>query len=360
MPISEYRSAVPDIQLMVDAFDKIAYDEQVFSGLEKYNRMNPTRLTIIGIDSEALMFASNYYTGYSLRTLQEIMTPSRLLTTGIWGPAHELGHANQVRPGITWGIGAEGEMTEVSNNIFAMYMQTSLGNHSRLLDQGDFITAYKRFFVDKEPHDKGKGYDNCFNRLVPFWQLYLYFSKAEKYTVSENPADFYGDLFETMRLDDEYDSHDNGATNVRWCMDRFALHTSNVAETNMVKFFNDYGFNLSAATVAEIESKNYPAPAMEIRYIHDDNTDIFKNDAKLVAGSAGVAWTSPGYFTVSIQSDCKNAVAFEVFESQAATEPIFITHNNSFSFISSVNRSAVIIKAVGADGTRTPVEIKYE
>jgi hypothetical protein len=251
-------------------------------------------------------------------------------------------------------------MTEVSNNIFSMYMQTSLGNRSRLLEQGDFITAYKRFFVDKEPHNKGKGYDNCFNRLVPFWQLYLYFSKAGKYTVAENPSEFYGDLFETMRLDNEYDSHDNGATNVRWCMDRFALHTSNVAETNMVKFFNDYGFNLSAATVAEINAKNYPQPAMEMRYIHDENTDLYKNNAPLTAGTARLAWASPGYFTVTMQPDGKNAVAYEVYESQAATEPIFITHNSDFSFISSANRGAVIIKAVGADGTRAAVTIAYE
>lgn len=362
MPISEFRAAAPTpdgITKLVDAFDLIAYQEQVFSGLEKYDRMNPTRLCVIGIDAEALMFAGNYYTGYSLRTLGEIMVPELLLTTAIWGPAHELGHANQTSPGITWGRGAQGEMVEVSNNIYSMYMQTSLGNHSRLLEQDDYNTAYQRFFVDKAAHDVGKGYDNCFNRLIPFWQLYLYFSRAGKYTVAEDPEDFYKDLFETLRNDTEYANHNDGATNVRWCMDRFVMHTSNVAETNMVDFFNAYGFNVSAATVAQIEANGYPKPAMEIKYINDDNIDLYRNSSTMEAGSAYVVWSSPAYYTVSIQDDSKNAVAYEVYASSTSTTPIYINHNRNFEFVSTAPPSSVKIKAVGVDGTRVDVNLAY-
>jgi hypothetical protein len=367
MPVMNLRASVPDVEELIGTFDRIVYEEQVFSGFKKYNRMTPTRMTVIGGSFSAHMFAMGYsdysYTGYSLNGLKELMPVEVLKTTGIWGPAHELGHVNQLRPAFRWGAGSvggnqiPGNMTEVSNNVYSLFIQTMFGNRSRIMAQGEYATAWRRFFVQKLPHtaqdDKTSGYDNVFNRLVPYWQLYLYFTAAGKYT-GDRPEDFYGDLMEVMRNDAGYNGYNTPSdSQVRYCMDRFALHVSDVTKTNMTKFFNDYGFLLSDATVLAIAAKGYPAPAMEIRYIHDENVNLYKTPGEVVAGTANMTSPSQNNYTVNMASDSRNAVAYEVYTSTASSaQPILITPASSFSFLTNVPKNMIVIKVVGADGTR--------
>jgi hypothetical protein len=372
LPLKNLKQHVPAAEPLVEAFDRIVYEEQVFAGLEKYDRMNPTRMTVIGGSFNGHMFASGNQnfsiTGYSLNALKELMPASVLKTSGIWGPAHELGHINQLRPAFTWGAGTvnnnyfPGVMTEVSNNVLALYIQTLFGNTSRIIAQGDYAVAFRRFFVEKLSHNVQNNptdiYDNVFNRVVPYWQLYLYFSKAGKYT-GDAPEDFYKDLMEEMRNDATYDDYRTASNEqVRYCEDRFAWHVSRVAETDMVQFFNDYGFNLSPATVTAIRDMGFPEPELYMRYITDENTALYATPAEVVAGSATISSPSTNNFAVVIGNDSRNAVAYEVYrDSSAGAQPFLITQSLSFTFMSNASMNAIVIKAVGADGTRKDVKI---
>lgn len=81
------------------------------------------------------MYATSYHTAYNDGTLAELCNVDKLKTSACWGPAHEIGHCNQTRPGLKW-LGT----TEVTNNIMSEYIQTTIfGQPSRLQteDMGD-------------------------------------------------------------------------------------------------------------------------------------------------------------------------------------------------------------------------------
>lgn len=351
---SDLRAYTSDGTALAQAFDSIVYLEQEFTGLLKYkneageSRMNKTRLCVMALNTPTLMFATDFYTGYTLGSIPDICNVESLLSGGIWGPAHELGHVNQLRPGFKWGsYSTEGDLTEVSNNVYAMYVQSHFGNPSRLEEQDDYHTAFNLFFINKQPYGTGTQYVNVFARLVPMWQLQLYFANALGYT------DFYKDLHETIRQDD-YSAWKNASVEqVKYCMNRFAQHVSDVAQTNMVQFFNDWGFNLTAETVAAINAKGYEQPKHEIRYISDNNADLYKNNAPVSGGAANVSVIKPD-MTVYVKESCQNAVAFEVYNASDLNTPIFITPHRKFTFMTLAEQ--VVIKAVGADGTRVEVQ----
>src|SRR5690625_7537739 len=70
-----------------------------------------------------------YRTSYSVSgegVKRTVMDP-QTLRRDCWGPAHEMGHTFQTRPGFR-GHG----MTEVTNNVHSLYVQTQWGNPSRI------------------------------------------------------------------------------------------------------------------------------------------------------------------------------------------------------------------------------------
>ena len=104
----------------------------------------------------------------------DVCDPNVLKTTGCWGPAHEIGHCNQTRPGVKW-IG----LTEVTNNIMSEYVQTTIfGQPSRIQteDMGAvyrnrYSKAWNGIIVPKASHADFKNLDDSedvFCKLVPF------------------------------------------------------------------------------------------------------------------------------------------------------------------------------------------------
>ncbi len=87
-----------------------------------------------------------------------------------------MGHTFQTRPGFKWH-----GMTEVTNNVHSLYVQTQWGNASRLESENmgrynnRYEKAYHNSFVKKVAHP-GEG--DVFCKLVPLWQLQLYFANA--------------------------------------------------------------------------------------------------------------------------------------------------------------------------------------
>jgi hypothetical protein len=356
MPVERLKTHAPDADYYIDTWEQMVYQQMVFSGFVKYNRVPPTRMTFIVGDIDSYMFAINFgyasLTGYNSRNWEDIFPAQKIRTTHVWGPAHEIGHVNQLRPALSWQ-----HMGEVTNNIFSLYIQTTVfGNIAGILRR-EYNNAYRRFFGEGQLYtdpDVLNIYNDVMSRLVPLWQLYLYFSKAGYYKAAA-PEDFYKDLMEALRTDPAY----NGVTgdDVRFCMDRFVWHVSKVSRTNMVKFFNDYGFDVSPSVVSEIKAMGFPAPGLYMRYIDDANVELYKNPAPVVAGTATISGTAPDY-SVSVQGS-RNAVAFELYEgSDPTARPVWIDRLGNFSFTSSADKNTLIIKAVGVDGTRVDAVVR--
>jgi len=187
-----------------------------------------------------------------------------------WGFSHEVGHVLQMRPQITWG-----GLTEVSCNIFSMYTVTAMGNRSRLSAQKNYASARKSI-IDAEKSYLAVG--NVFDRLVPFWQLHLYFSKNGR-------PDFYADVMEEMR-NRPHAGHGDDSINNQF---EFVKICCDVAELDLTDFFEEWGFfwvgeltvndyrtyqfkitqQMVDDTKAYIAKKGYKKPAEDITLVED-------------------------------------------------------------------------------------------
>ena len=206
-------------------------------------------------------------------TMRMVADPSVVIKGDpCWGLSHETGHVLQMQPQMTWG-----GMTEVSCNLFSMFTVTGMGNPSRLQAQKNYQKAHQAV-VEANPKISYLAEKDVFNRLVPFWQLHLYFSRHGK-------ADFYADVMEEMRRRPDAgrgkDSILNQFEFVKICCD--------VAKLDLTDFFekwgffwvgeltvSDYGrlrFSITQQTVddtmAAIVAKKYPKPSEDLTLIED-------------------------------------------------------------------------------------------
>lgn len=142
-----------------------------------------------------------------------------------WGVNHEIGHVMQMSPQLTWG-----GMTEVSNNLFTMYVARKAGQPSRLSKSKNYEKAREIFInAEKKPFIMNAG--GPFEKLVPFWQLYLY---AEE----KGYPDFYADLMEHMRNNPDKGKGDASINN----MYEFIKVSCDLLQTDLTDFFEKWGF----------------------------------------------------------------------------------------------------------------------
>ncbi|MGL4854800.1 MAG: M60 family metallopeptidase, partial [Lentisphaeria bacterium] len=171
-----------------------------------------------------------------------VVDPSRVIKGDpCWGFNHEVGHVHQLRPYFNWG-----GLGEVSNNVVTLYGTTAFGNRSRL-SAGNFYQKAKENIIDKKISYLQN--DNILQRLVPFWQLHLYFSKHG------NP-DFYPDLHEVFRNQPAAMGNDwgsRGTDKVAEYQLNFIKQSCIVSKTDLTDFFDQYGF----FHVGEFEINDY-------------------------------------------------------------------------------------------------------
>lgn len=285
------RTYTPDAKALIDVYDELVYMEWEFMGLVKYNKTPKKNRMYFLVDyGDTYMYATSYYTGYTVNTMNTVCDAKRLKTTDYWGPAHEVGHSNQTRPGIRWfGLG------EVTNNIMSLHVGTSWGNQSRPSEYGDYAYTLKNYVNKNIPHhlmtdsDKSGIYNGVFYKLVPFWQLKLYLMDAL------GKEDFYKDLYELYRNTDYTPS--GGSTSDGFYQLKFVENVCQVANLDLTAFFESWGFLTPVdtkgimdattrfavtqadidATKARIAAKGYPKPAHDNIYtITDDNVASFK------------------------------------------------------------------------------------
>lgn len=300
-PVNSFRNYTGDLKKLIDLYDKLVYSEQLLLGLEKYGRMFKNRM-YFNVIYTSYMYATSYHTAYNVSTLAELCDEEKLATSACWGPAHEVGHCNQTRPGLRW-LG----MTEVTNNIMSEYIQTTIfGQESRLQveDMGSKVSSNRYAKAWNNTLAEGLGSaedDDVFCKLVPFWQLELYFGKVLGRTPLETSdrGGFYPEVYEYVRTHPDLPSAGEQQL-------EFVYNASLAAKCNLLDFFEKWGFlkplsvelddygtgtlTVTAGQVDEIrqrvEALGYAKPGVALEYITDNNYAAFKNRAPVVAGTA--------------------------------------------------------------------------
>lgn len=333
---------------LIEAYDDLVRLEADFMGLMKYNRPTVNR-AYFHVMYHSYMYATSYRTAYNSGTTETILSLSKLKSEP-WGPAHEMGHTFQTRPGFLWR-----GMTEVTNNVHSMYVQTQWGNDSRLEseDMGRFNNRYEKAyyssFVHNTPHP---GEEDVFCKLVSLWQLQLYFSNVLRET------DVYKDLYEKVRISP------NKATAGEQQLE-FVKMMCDITKTDLTDFFYKWGYlspydeiiddygagrffitqNQIDEVISEIKLKNYPSLIDKAEYICDSNVEIFKNRLHVKKGSA-----SANNSTLTMKG-WENVVAFEVYQD----EKLLFASNKSVFTIDQTMNDKIKVFALSYDGDRTEV-----
>lgn len=257
---------------LIAAYDKMLNHQYTLMGLVKYKKVPRNRI-LARVNHNYYMFRDGDGVAYlgNKSTMRMVADPAIVVSGDpCWGFSHEVGHVLQLRPQLTWG-----GMTEVSNNIYSLYTSAAMGNESRIARQKNYDKARASII--------GKGISylhdaDVFNRLVPFWQLQLYFSQNGK-------PDFYADVMERMRRTDHAGTGDESILN----QFEFIKICSDVTKTDLTDFFEKWGFfwtgkitigdyatynfditqEMVDQTKAYIASKKYPKPTQDITLVSE-------------------------------------------------------------------------------------------
>ncbi len=259
---------------LIRNYDAMLHHHYALMGLVKYNKV-PKNHILARVNFNYYMFRDDDGVAYlgNESTMRKVADPNIVISGDpCWGFCHEVGHDLQMRPQMTWG-----GMTEVSNNLFLMYTVGQMGNPSRLKAQKNYASARKNI-IEAEPKKSFLEAPNVFDRLVPFWQLHLYFSRNGR-------PDFYADVMEQMRNRPHAGAGDDSIKNqfefVKICCDVAKLDLTDFFEKwgffwvgeLTVNDYHKYRFTITQQMVDETKSyiaqKQYPKPPMDITTIED-------------------------------------------------------------------------------------------
>lgn len=338
---------------LIDAYDDLVSLEKEFMGLMKYNRPTINRAYFHAM-YHSYFYSTSYRTAYNVTDENERRTLLNVneLKKSPWGPAHEQGHTFQTRPGFKWH-----GMTEVTNNVHSLYVQTEWGNASRIETEkmerfnNRYEKAYYNSFVK---HVSYPGEEDVFCKLVSLWQLQLYFSNARGKT------DLYKDLYEKVRTSTNQPTP--GTQQLE-----FVKMMCDIAQADLTDFFKRWGYlspfdgeiddygkirvvidqSQIDRTIAAVKEKNYLPLTEKIEYISDSNWKIFRDRLPVRQGTAiksGKNITMNGW---------QNVVAYEVYDGETL---VFVSNKASFSLDTDVN-SGIKVLAVAYDGSK--MEVKF-
>jgi hypothetical protein len=259
---------------LIRNYDAMLGSHYSLLGLVKYKKVPKNRI-LARVNFNYYMFRDDDGVAYlgNKGTMRMVADPAVVIKGDpCWGFCHETGHVLQMIPQITWG-----GLTEVSCNLFSMFTVGNMGNPSRLREQKNYASARKSI-VEADPKRSYLADKDVFNRLVPFWQLHLYFSRHGR-------PDFYADVMEEMRRRSAAGSGNDSIRN----QFEFVKICCEVGQLDLTDFFekwgffwvgelnvNDYGkhrFNITQEMVEETKSliavKNYRKPSEDLTQIEE-------------------------------------------------------------------------------------------
>lgn len=371
-PTRSFREHTPDGKALIDAYDRMVEAQMMLLGLFKYDKVFKNRM-YFNVMYHSYMYATSYHTAYIEGTMPALCNVDKLTTTECWGPAHEVGHCNQTRPGLKW-IGT----TEVTNNIMAQYVQTTiLGQPSRvqtenLSDSGfrnRYSKAWTHIIAARAPHGDFET-DDVFCKLIPFWQLELYFGKALGRTPTQQTdrGGFYPDVYEYIR------THPN-LTTAGEQQTEFVYICSKAARMNLLDFFTKWGFltpiektiddygtadlKVTQERIDEIrqrvEALGYEKPDFALEYISDNTYALYKDFPSIVKGTASVSKDR-----ISLEG-WKHVVAYEVMDEAGklfyVSDGVTTPSNSAHFYLPGDWKTGYKLYAVSAKGDRVEVDL---
>ncbi len=363
-PVSEYKAHTGSRgKELIDLYDWILEKELDFLGIYKYNRKFSNR-AFFHVMYHAFMYATNYHTAYNVGTCGTILNPQKLRKDP-WGTAHEQGHQFQTH-GFKWH-----GMTEVSNNVMSLYIQTELGNASRIQEESmggkngftnRYDKAYHAAYVEGKPYIM---MGDVFCNLIPLWQLQLYMAKVKGNT------DYYKDLYEELRRTNDARGKNSDGRGPGEVQLDFVRVASKAAGLDLTDFFEKWGYFRPMDEVVDDYGKRQftitdqladkyrkivadlglPKPTQLLEYVCDDNVNCFKNAATpVVTGTA----TREGAMII-IPDGCKNAVAYEYY----VGDKLCGAANNHLVRVKDDGlQGAKKLYAISHDGTRHEIPLK--
>lgn len=258
---------------LIRNYDTMLHHHYTLLGLVKYDKVPKNRI-LSRVNFNYYMFRDGDGVAYlgDKGTMGMVADPARVISGDpCWGFCHEAGHVLQM-PELKWN-----GMTEVSNNLFTLYTCGKMGNKSRLVAQKSYASARKSI-IESDPKISYLADPDVFHRLVPFWQLHLYFTR-------HGHPDFYADVMEQMRLRPDSVKRGEAIRNqfeyIKTCCD--------VGKVDLTDFFEKWGFfvvgelsgndygayrhvitpKMVDETKAYIAAKNYPKPKVDITTLED-------------------------------------------------------------------------------------------
>ena len=372
---------------LIQLYDSIITFQHQIMGLVKYNR-EPKNHIFGRVIWKGFMHADGIGAAFHDNTMKEVANVGKLRKSS-WGVAHEFGHVNQVRPGMKW-TGT----TEVTNNIYSVWTQYLFNPDAPKLEReklrdydgpkiGGRITAYmESAFVHNQPWLTQAGNDRWdrerprdwggdhFVKLVPLWQLQLYFAVAGENNSWGNP-DFYGDIF-IRAIDAPASEKEEQASYYQL---EFIKNACDAAQLDLTDFFemsrmlypidlwvDDYTCSQMTITEADISNvkqyaSKYKKPETPVlHYITANSVDIYRNKSTL-SGNSGNGFVKEEGKIVVDNELWENAVAFETYADEKLVKVAFVGAGSDDLKTTVVHfpEGATSVKAVGWDGERIEV-----
>ncbi|MCC8145175.1 MAG: M60 family metallopeptidase, partial [Bacteroidales bacterium] len=383
--VASLKSVCPtDGMRLIELYDEIIYMQFEQMGLVKYNKIPKNHMFSRNMET-GYMHADGIGAAFVNSSMSAVGRPSTIVTgDNSWGIAHEYGHVNQIRPGLRW-IGT----VECTNNIFSSYAQYMLTTkystlHLRLEHEtctdiqggtsvmGGRFNSHLHYGVllgDNWLFQWGQdGTSDHFVKLVPMWQLNLYFKVAGDAPWAK--PDWYGDICEETRNTAD-GSFSNGQHQINF-MKRACKYT----QTDLIEFFekagmlkpvdqtiDDYGtqrLTITEAMCQEVRDfvaqNGWQKPTGVINYISGNTIRIY-NEQLPVEGTLNTGVTGSGTSRTVNHSVWKNAVVYKTYQGE---EVVRITMagtgvKDNSSTIVPYPAGATKIVAVSWDGKEFPV-----
>lgn len=379
---------------LIGIYDRLVEAEQEMLGLRYYDRMMPNRLYMQETWGFGALYAINYMTGYPAASMGDMLDPDVIQgDRALWGPAHEVGHVNQTRPGLYWT-----GLTEVTNNIMSQYItKTIFGGNSRL-QYTQLLPIYQNYYSKGWTEIMAHGQHFCdfhavdddndvMVRLCPFWQLQLYYGEVLGRTPDQqaNHGGLYPDIYEYART-----RNYSGMTDAAIMLD-FVYNASLAARANLFPFFQKWGicrpldtlvgdYTSQHMTVTQqmiddlrtrVEALGYPEPPVALEYITDNTVDLYRTLPDIVTGQPAVIRRTAYYDGKATNENdeiqligWKNVVAFEVRDASdslicANSGEVRPSETRTFQ-LESFWKKGYRLFAVSASGQRVQVEVPYE
>lgn len=371
---------------LVSLYDSLITIQHQIMGLVKNNRV-PKNHMLGRVIWQGFMHADGLGAAFHDNTMTDLANPDKLRKSS-WGVAHEFGHVNQVRPNMKW-VGT----TEVTNNIYSIWSQYLYNKTMPKLERenlkdydgnkiGGRITAYmESAFVLRQPWLTQAGNDRWdrqrprdwggdhFVKLVPFWQLQLYFAVAGEGNEWGN-KDFYGDIF-IQSIDDKVTSDQPDS----YYQLAFIRRACDAAKLDLTDFFEQSGMlipidlwvddytcaqmTITDEMIKEVKayaSKYKKAPTPVLHYITANSVESYK-DKLPVTGERGKGFTKKEQKIVVDNNDWKHAVAFETYADNKLIKVAFVGAGSMDASQTIVHtpEGTTSVKAVGSDGARIEV-----